>query len=157
MGVDPISKIVVIGAGKTGRGFIGRLLSEANEEILFIDKNKELVDRLNAQGSFRVSFFGCCREPITVGNYTACTWENADLRNAELIFVSVCGQNLKDVGADLSQHLPSDKKVHIITCENASHPSETVKKAMGRPDMAVSEATVFCTTIEADGLDIRSD
>ena len=28
-----MSKIVVVGAGKTGRGFIGRLLQEANKEI----------------------------------------------------------------------------------------------------------------------------
>ena len=35
-----MSKIVVVGAGKTGRGFIARLLQEANEEVIFIDKNK---------------------------------------------------------------------------------------------------------------------
>ena len=34
-----MSKIIVIGAGKTGRGFIGRLLQEAGKEIVFIDKN----------------------------------------------------------------------------------------------------------------------
>ena len=32
-----MSKIVVIGAGKTGRGFIGRLLQEAEKEIVFVD------------------------------------------------------------------------------------------------------------------------
>ena len=31
MGVDRMSKIVVVGAGKTGRGFVGRLLKEADK------------------------------------------------------------------------------------------------------------------------------
>ena len=152
-----MSKIVVIGAGKTGRGFIGRLLAEAGKEILCVDKNAELINRLNAEKAFRVSFFGGSRESITVSNYTACTWENADLSDAELVFVSVCGQNLKDVGAELTAHLPAGKKVHIITCENASHPSKTLREAIQGKAVAVSEATVFCTTIEDEGLHINSE
>lgn len=152
-----MSKIVVIGAGKTGRGFIGRLLAEAEKEILFVDKNAELVGRLNEEKTFRVSFFGGSREPVIVNNFTACTWENADLSDAELIFVSVCGQNLKDVGAELTKHLPADKKVHIITCENASHPSKTLRESIVGKKIAVSEATVFCTTIEDEGIHINSE
>lgn len=152
-----MSKIVVIGAGKTGRGFIGRLLAEAGKEILFVDKNPELVNRLNTEKAFRVSFFGGSREPVLVSNYTACTWENADLRDAELIFVSVCGQNLKAVGAELTAHLPAGRKVHIITCENASHPSKTLREAITGKTVAVSEATVFCTTIEDEGIHINSE
>ena len=94
-----MSKAIVIGAGKTGRGFIGRLLKEANCDIIFIDKNKKLVDKLNTEGSFLVEFFGNSRSAVRVDNYKAYTWENADLEDANLIFVSVCGQNLTDVGA----------------------------------------------------------
>jgi mannitol-1-phosphate 5-dehydrogenase len=61
------------------------------------------------------------------------------------------------VGADLSQHLPSDKKVHIITCENASHPSKTLRESIQGKTVAVSEATVFCTTIEDAGIHINSE
>ena len=45
-------KIAVIGAGKTGRGFIGRLLSEAGRSILFVDRDRALTDRLGAQQRF---------------------------------------------------------------------------------------------------------
>ncbi len=152
-----MSKVVVIGAGKTGRGFIGRLLKEAGKEIVFIDKNKELVDRLNAEGSFTVDFFGGSRDSVLVDNYKAYTWGNADIADASLIFVSVCGQNLQDVGASLSGLLKDDKKYYIITCENASHPSETLKGAIIGKNVAVSEATVFCTTIESDGYNINSE
>lgn len=152
-----MKKIAVIGAGKTGRGFIGRLLKEADREVIFIDKDKALVDKLNSEGKFTVSFFGNRREPICVDNYKAYTWENADLEDAELILVSVCGQNLKDVGAELTKLLDSNRHYYIVTCENASHPSKTLREAIDGKDISVSEATVFCTTIESDGFNINSE
>ena len=39
-------KIAVIGAGKTGRGFIGRLLQESGQEFLLVDKNQDLIREL---------------------------------------------------------------------------------------------------------------
>ena len=152
-----MKKAIVIGAGKTGRGFIGRLLQQAGVSIIFIDKNKELIDALNARKSFSVSFFGGTASPVTVDNYKAYTWENADLEDATVIFVSVCGQNLPDVGAALSGLLSEERKYYVITCENASQPAQTLKQAIGKNNLAVSEATVFCTTIEAQGLDISSE
>lgn len=152
-----MSKIVVVGAGKTGRGFLARLLQEAAEEVIFIDKNTELVDALNSSGSFKVSFFGNTREAYIVNNYKAYTWETVDLEDAELILVSVGGQNLKDVGASLAKRLKDDKHYYIITAENASHPSKTLRDAIGKDNISVSEATVFCTTIENGGIDINSE
>lgn len=151
-----MKKIVIIGAGKTGRGFIGRLVAEAGREILFIDKNAPLVEELNRAGGFDVAFFGGVRDNFRVAGYRAVTWEDADLTNAEIIFVSVGGQNLADVGALLSQKLPEGDVTPIITCENASHPSRTLGEALGRNN-PISEATVFCTTIEGDRLSIRSE
>lgn len=152
-----MSKVAVVGAGKTGRGFIGRLLKEADKEIIFIDKNKELVDQLNEAGQFSVSFFGNEREPITVDCFKAYTWETAVLDDVEFILVSVGGQNLAEAGAALSNLLDDNRHYYIITGENASHPSETLKNAIGKENISVSEATVFCTTIESDGLNINSE
>ena len=42
-----MSKVVIIGAGKTGRGFLARLLKD--QEIVFIDKNRELIEALNTE------------------------------------------------------------------------------------------------------------
>lgn len=152
-----MSKIVIVGAGKTGRGFLARLLREAGEEILFIDKDAELVEQLNTEKSFNINFFGNVREPYIVDNFKACTWENASLEDAELIFVSVGGQNLTDVGEELAKLLDDEKHYYIITGENASHPSTTLRAAIGKSNISVSEATVFCTTIEDGGLDINSE
>ncbi len=150
-------KIAVIGAGKTGRGFIGRLLSEAGRSILFVDRDRALTDRLGAQQRFEVRFFGNKRPAHTIGQYTATDWEHADFSEIQLLFVAVGGANLTDVGARLAPLLNDGKRRYIITCENASHPAKTLADAIGNPDVAVSEATVFCTTIEDGGLDIASE
>ena len=152
-----MNKVVIIGAGKTGRGFIGRLAAEAGCEMLFVDINQELVDRLNAAGRFEVSFFGGVRENVTVSAYTAATWETADLTGAGLIFVSVGGQNLEAVGEMLKAKLPEDVHHTIITCENASSPADKLTKFIGRSDVTVSEATVFCTTIDEGDVGIASE
>ena len=39
-------RVVIIGAGKTGRGFLARLMKEAGREIVFIEKNEELITKL---------------------------------------------------------------------------------------------------------------
>ncbi len=153
-----MSKIAVIGAGKTGRGFIGRLLKEAGKEIIFIDQDQKLVDALNKAGKFTIQFFGNEREPLEVDHFQAYTWETVSFQDVELIMVSVGGQNLQAVGKCLAGHLYGDRPYHIITCENASHPSLTLKSAVSPSrQVHVSEATVFCTTIEGEGLDIRSE
>ena len=150
-----MSKITVIGAGKTGRGFIGRLIAESNLEFSFIDKDASLTEKLN-KNPFNVNFFGGVRESMTVSGYKAYTWENADLSDTELIFVSVCGTNLADVGESLKTRLNPDKTYYIITCENYSDPAGKLKEAIGMDNVFVSEATVFCTTIENGELDIAS-
>ncbi len=153
-------KIAMIGAGKTGRGFIGRLLAEDKNEIYFIDKDADLVDALNAKNSFRVSFFGGARALFTVDNFTATTWENADLSDIEIIFVSVGGMNLADVGASLRELIDDGKMRHLIVAENASKPAKKLYDAIGLSNITVSESTVFCTTIEdktGDSLDIASE
>ena len=152
-----MSKIVVIGAGKTGRGFIGRLLAEEGCEFLLIDKDADLVHKLNEKKSFKVSFFGNQREPQVVTNYKAVTWESADFSDAELIFVSVGGTNLTDVGTNLKKWCTDGKKRYIITGENATKPAQTVLDAIGDANVKGAEATVFCTTIEDGELDIASE
>lgn len=151
-----MSKTAVIGAGKTGRGFIGRLLFEAGEEIMFVDKDEALVNDLMREGGFTVSFFGKCRDDVTVSGYTACTWDNADFSDVSLIIVSVGGTNLPDVGASLKSRINDGKMRHIIVAENAKRPAKVLGDALGL-DIKIAESTVFCTTIENGGININSE
>lgn len=150
-----MTKAAVVGAGKTGRGFLARLLKESNADILFIDKNEELVNKLNADGKFDISFF-TGRENMTISDFKAVTWENADISDCDFILVSVGGGNLADVGASLKPLMNEDKTYTVITCENSSDPAKKLKSAIGLDNVRVSESTVFCTTTE-DGLNISSE
>jgi mannitol-1-phosphate 5-dehydrogenase len=47
-------KLVLFGAGKIGRSFIGQLFSRSGYEVVFIDINKKLIDQLNLKKSYRV-------------------------------------------------------------------------------------------------------
>ncbi|MBM4464351.1 MAG: mannitol-1-phosphate 5-dehydrogenase [Chloroflexi bacterium] len=43
---------VIFGAGNIGRGFLGQLFTESGYEVVFVEINRRLVDRLNQQGSY---------------------------------------------------------------------------------------------------------
>ena len=68
-----MKEAVLIGAGQTGRGFIAPILQANAYHITFIDKNKELIDRLNAEKSYTVHYFGDGKEPVTITGYDAYT------------------------------------------------------------------------------------
>ncbi len=47
-------KIVIFGAGRIGRSFIGQLFYRSGYRIVFVDKNRELIDNLNKIRQYRV-------------------------------------------------------------------------------------------------------
>jgi len=47
-------KLVLFGAGKIGRSFIGQVFSRSGYEVVFVDINQELIDRLNLAGTYQV-------------------------------------------------------------------------------------------------------
>ena len=150
-------KIMIVGAGKTGRGFIARLAKESNCPVTLVDQNEQLVQALNDAGKFEISYFDRDRENTVVDHFHACTWEKADFSQAEWIFVSVGGQNLEDEGKRLHNALQGEKERYVIACENASNPAKKLSALIANPCVHVSEGTVFCTTIEEDGLNIASE
>ena len=49
-----MKKFVMYGAGNIGRGFIGQLFSNAGYKVGFVDINKEVINRLNADKEYSV-------------------------------------------------------------------------------------------------------
>jgi mannitol-1-phosphate 5-dehydrogenase len=47
-------KLVLFGAGKIGRSFIGQLFSRSGYEVVFVDINQELIDNLNKYRKYKV-------------------------------------------------------------------------------------------------------
>ena len=47
-------KLVIFGAGKIGRSFIGQLFGKGGYDVVFIDVDKRIVDELNRRGNYNV-------------------------------------------------------------------------------------------------------
>ena len=52
-----MKKAVMYGAGNIGRGFIGQLFAESGYEVVFIDVNTEILNKLNSDGEYPVRIF----------------------------------------------------------------------------------------------------
>lgn len=51
-------KLVLFGAGRIGRSFIGQIFSRSGYEVVFLDINQELIRRLNREKCYRVIIKG---------------------------------------------------------------------------------------------------
>ena len=155
-----MERIMILGAGRTGRGFVGRLAAEAGIPVTFVDKDADLIEGLRKakeEGGYTVRFYGDEREPVRISDYkTEILSDKTDFSGISLVMVSVGGSHLAEAGAWLAKVLPANRLIYVITCENASSPADTLQNAIGLPNVLVSEAAVFCTT-NADGADILSE
>ena len=153
-----MSKIVIIGAGKTGRGFLARLLQK--QSLYFVDKNASLIEMLNSSKQIPIQFWGGDHLAVSVAVSGAYTWETVTsdvFADADVILVSVGGSNLADVGQMLKKYITKDQR--IIVCENASAPAKKLGQAIGIDGLKIAESTVFCTTNdkEAGSVAINSE
>jgi len=62
------NKIVVFGAGKIGRSFIGQLFSRSGYEVVFIDVFKPVIDELNLKNQYKVIIKSETEETLLITN-----------------------------------------------------------------------------------------
>jgi mannitol-1-phosphate 5-dehydrogenase len=65
------NKIVIFGAGKIGRSFIGQLFGCGGYNVVFVDVDPVTIDLLNKRGNYRVVIKGESEEEIIVPNVKA--------------------------------------------------------------------------------------
>lgn len=92
-----LRKIVIFGAGKIGRSFIGQLFGNGGYRIVFVDVDTSIVDLLNARRSYRVVIKGDQDSEIVVNNVQAISGRDTDkvaeeVASAGILAVSV-GKN----------------------------------------------------------------
>ncbi|MGL5284531.1 MAG: mannitol-1-phosphate 5-dehydrogenase, partial [Aeromonas sp.] len=64
-------KALHFGAGNIGRGFIGKLLADAQHQVTFADVNQGLIDQLNHRQEYAVQVVGESRHLDRVTNVAA--------------------------------------------------------------------------------------
>lgn len=157
-------KIVIIGAGQTGRGFIARLLKPSEQSFNFVDCSKELVDLLNKEKQYKISFYSSTQDPIQIDGFAAFYTGDKEtvriLSEADIIFTAIGEQNLEKIVPLIKEALDTRKKTNkliIVTCENGTSPKSKLSKLESQVEL--SEAIIFCTTLNKDknSLDIFSE
>ena len=124
------SKILFIGAGAIGRGYLPWTLDETKHEFFFIDSNQFIVDRLNADGeytTYRVNGDEYQQKIVKVSAaYTPASFKLDDHQDALACFFSVGPRNV----AKAAQMLVGST-IPLIMCENEPETVAVAKHVVG--------------------------
>jgi len=95
-------KLVLFGAGKIGRSFIGQLFSRGGYEVVFIDNFKPVIDELNRRRNYNVVIKAEKESVINIQNVRGIHVDNIKLvkhevSTASIMAVSVGQNGLKSV------------------------------------------------------------
>ena len=129
------NKLVLFGAGKIGRSFIGQLFSRADYEVVFIDISELIIGELNKRTNYNVIIKGEKEELINVRNVRGVNARDEqtvvdEIASAEILAVSI-GQNglpgiLPLIAKGLLKRYLEDSKqaLDIIIAENLRNAAE---------------------------------
>lgn len=125
-----MKKAVMYGAGNIGRGFIGQLFSESGYEVVFIDVNTELVDRLNLDRRYPVEILtGAESREVIVANVRAVNGMDQEKVAEEIaaadimataVGVNVLPRIVKPIADGLKKRWNNNNAgpLNILICEN---------------------------------------
>lgn len=131
-------KIVLFGAGATGRGHVGLLAWQAGFELVLVDRKPELVEALRSAGRYIVKLYGGnAAQEVTVSGYRVYHAEDRasiarEMADAELVLTAVFDQNLPDVartiasGVSACRELGRQRPLNCVACENMMDSSSTL-------------------------------
>ncbi len=121
--------ILIFGAGKIGRSFIGQLFGKSGYEVVFVDVDQTIINELNRRKSYPVVLKGKTEETILVQNVKAISGLHQDAVKTEIAKTSIMavsvGKNALEKiipviaeGLKLRQELTPKRPIDIIIAEN---------------------------------------
>ncbi len=134
-------KIVIFGAGKIGRSFLGQLFGCSGFKVVFVDVDRELVAKLNERGSYPVVIKGDTEQEINVPGVSAILAFEvekvvAEVASAGIISVNVGKNALSKVLPVIAKGLItrynkySQSPLDIILAENMLDASQFVRSGL---------------------------
>ena len=129
-------QVLIIGAGKIGRGFIAHLFYKSGYKLWFLDASGPVVALLNKEKRYRIDIAGKEKdltEYIDVEG--AFTLEHSEelaaiLRDTEIIVSSVGAANIETVAGFIKKGLITagrSKPLNWIIAENANNPAKKIR------------------------------
>jgi mannitol-1-phosphate 5-dehydrogenase len=148
---------VMIGAGNIGRGFVGAAFAASGYETVFIRRNEELVNSLNARGSYPVRILlpdGSHTETIVSGiraiNSANVREVATEIAHADICATAVGVRALPDIVESLALGLAirvreGGAPLNIIVCENLIDAGEKLREYVREylpPDIAFAADSI---------------
>ncbi len=137
-------KIVIFGAGRIGRSFIGQLFSRSGYEVVFVDTIKKLTDSINRQKQYKVIFKDNTGDQILhIKNVRGVHMQNSDKVSRELATAGVAALCVGQQGLPeavlpfaraliLRRKLFGDLPLDIIIAENMRNSDEYLSAELKR-------------------------
>lgn len=156
-------KVVIIGAGRTGRGFVAPIFFNNGCKITFLDNNCDLIKMLNDKKKYTVDYFDQREHAVVIDRYSALFVEDpkaiSAIAEADIVTTSVFAQNLSQLGPLLVNGIEErnnyKNKLTIITVENSVNAPDMLKDYNMNAD--ISAGVIFCTSVNSSELDITSE
>jgi len=122
-------KLLILGAGKIGRGFLAQLFSSAGWSLVFVDQSPGLIDRLNESSSYPVYLAGSKgnMESFEVKGYRALHTSQTEmiheeLQSSEIAAMAVPAADfesaVKILHPGLLQRLSNPHPFNLVLCAN---------------------------------------
>ncbi|QCI22392.1 mannitol-1-phosphate 5-dehydrogenase [Buchnera aphidicola] len=132
-------KALHFGAGNIGLGFVGKILSESNCDIIFSDINQNVIDSINNRKYYSVRILGKNQDNISnIKNISAIHFNNPKIIKiitlVNLITTAVGPSALDKVSSLISHgiilkfNMQSTTPLNIIACENKMQASSILKQ-----------------------------
>ena len=119
------------GAGNIGRGFIAPVLQENNFQVIFIDIDENLINKINQEKKYHIRYINSKKETNTIENIKGINLSDTKnlstlIKKSELITTSVGPNYVKDVVNTVSDNNPGND-LNFIAFENKYRCSTTTK------------------------------
>ena len=133
-----MSKVLILGAGKIGRGFIGQLFHRGGWQVYLFDVVQPVVDLLNKEKKYRIEVSSTPPSieyiPVAGAFGPGDTDKIQSLLNElEIIVTSVGANNIASTVEfikPLLKNRKSDKPLNWMICENADKPAEQIRSLL---------------------------
>ena len=133
-------EILILGAGKIGRGFIGHLAHRSGWRVSFADAAAGLCAQLSAAGRYRIDIAGHADQPEYIPVAAACALSDAPalaalVARCDLLACAVGAPNLVALATALAPALAARAQVNPaaldwLILENADKPAQTLRTTL---------------------------
>lgn len=138
-----VGTAVHFGGGNIGRGFIAELLHETGYAVVFVDVVDDLIDRINATKSYKITEVGeDGQKSKTITNYRAINSKyNMDdvvqqIANADIVTCAVGPNVLRFIAKPIADGITArtaSKPLAVIACENMINATDALKALITDP------------------------